>query len=79
MKLVLMPALTLAALVATGVRGLPLAAGVLLLACPTAASSQPLVLETGGDETLAGDIVAITTFLCPLTLVGWLTVLYALG
>jgi malate permease and related proteins len=79
MKLVLMPALTLAALLAAGVRGLPLAAGVLLLACPTAASSQPLVLETGGDDVLAGDIVALTTFLCPLTLVGWLTVLYAIG
>jgi predicted permease len=78
LKLILMPALALVLLWMAGVRGLPLAVGVLLLACPTAASSQPMVLEIGGDEALAADIVALTTFLCPLTLVGWLTVLYAL-
>ena len=79
MKLVLMPALALALLLALGVRGLHLAVGLILLACPTAASSQPMAVEMGGDEALASDIVAVTTFLCPFTLVGWLIVLYALG
>ena len=79
MKLVLMPALALPLFLFLGVRGLPLAVGLLLLACPTAASSQPMALEMGGDEALASDMVAVTTFLCPLTLVGWLMVLYALG
>jgi predicted permease len=79
LKLVFMPALALGLLRAAGVTGLPLAVGVLLLACPTAASSQPMVLEMGGDDALASDIVAITTFLCPLTLVGWLMVLLTMG
>jgi len=79
MKLVLMPALALPVFLLMGVRDLPLAVGLILLACPTAASSQPMALEMGGDETMAADIVAVTTFLAPLTLVGWLIVLYAVG
>jgi malate permease and related proteins len=79
MKLVLMPALALPLFLALGVEGLPLAVGTILLACPTAASSQPMAVEMGGDEALASDIVAVTTFLSPFTLVAWLIVLYALA
>jgi predicted permease len=79
LKLVLMPAIGIGLLLAAGVDGLPLAVAVILLACPTAASSQPMALEMGGDEALAADLIAVTTVLCPLTLVGWLMVLYALG
>lgn len=79
MKLVLMPALALPLFLALGVRGLPLGVGLILLACPTAASSQPMAVEMGGDEALASDIVAVTTFLAPFTLVAWLIVLYALA
>jgi predicted permease len=79
MKLILMPAVACVLLLAMGLHGLSLAVGVILLACPTAASSQPMALEMGGDEALAADVVAVTTFLCPVTLVGWLVVLYAIG
>lgn len=77
-KLVLMPAVALPLMLALSVDGLPLAVGLILLACPTAASSQPMAVEMGGDEALAADIVAVTTFLCPFTLVAWLVVLYAI-
>ena len=78
MKLVLMPAIALPLMLLMDVSGLPLAVGLILLACPTAASSQPMAVEMGGDEALASDIVAVTTFLSPFTLVGWLVVLYAI-
>jgi predicted permease len=79
MKLVLTPSLALLVFLAMGLKGMPLAVGLLLLACPTAASSQPMAVEMGGDDALASDLVAITTLLCPLTLVGWLLVLFALA
>jgi predicted permease len=79
LKLVFMPALGLGLLLAAGVHGLPLAVALLLLACPTAASSQSMASEMGGDDALAADLVAVTTVLSPLTMVGWLVVLYALA
>jgi predicted permease len=74
-KLFFMPALGLAIFYALGLRGAPLAVGVILLACPDAAGGHAMATEYGGDEELAGELVAITTLLCPLTLVGWLSVL----
>ena len=74
-KLLFMPALGLAIFYALGLRGAPLAVGVILLACPDAAGGHAMATEYGGDEELAGELVAITTLLCPLTLVGWLSVL----
>jgi len=76
-KLILMPALGLALFYALGVRGAPMAVGVILLACPDAAGGHAMAAEYGGDEELAGELVAITTLLCPLTIVGWLSVLAA--
>jgi len=77
-KLLVMPALGLATLWHLGVRDVPLAVGIILLACPTAAVSHAMALEMGGDEALASDLVAVTTLVCPLTLVAWLTLLQSL-
>ncbi len=74
-KLILMPAMGLGLFYAMGVHGAPLAVGVILLACPDAAGGHAMASQYGGDEELAGELVAITTLLCPLTLVGWLSVL----
>jgi len=76
-KLVLMPAMGFAALYFLGEREAPLAVGVVLLACPDAATGHAMAAEYGGDEDLAGELVAVTTLLCPLTLVGWLSLLAA--
>jgi malate permease and related proteins len=79
MKLLLMPALGLVVLWRLGVRDTELAVGVILLACPTAAASHALALEMKGDDELATDLVAVTTILCPFTIVMWLAVLQAIG
>lgn len=79
MKLILMPALGLLALWTLGVDGLALSVGVLLLSCPTAAASHPTAMELGGDDVLAGDLVAVTTVLSPFTIIGWLVVLQAVA
>ena len=78
-KLVLMPAVGLLVLWQLGVRDIALAVGTILLACPPAAASHAMAVEMGGDEILAGDLVAVATLLSPFTLVGWLVVLQALG
>ena len=74
-KLILMPAIGLGLFLAMGLHGAPLAVGVILLACPDAAGGHAMATQYGGDDELAGELVAITTLLCPVTLVGWLTVL----
>ena len=75
LKLLFMPALGFALFYAMGLRGAPLAVGVILLGGPDAAGGHAMATEYGGDEDLAGELVAITTLLCPFTLVGWLSVL----
>src|SRR6185295_8053917 len=74
-KLVLMPALGFLLFYAMKLRGAPLAVGVILLACPDASVGHAMAAEYGGDEELAGELVAVTTLLCPVTLVGWLSLL----
>jgi predicted permease len=78
MKLLLMPAIGLLVLWHLNVRDVELAVGVILLGCPTAAASHALAVEMHGDDVLAGDLVAVTTVLCPLTLVFWVAVLQGL-
>lgn len=78
-KLLAMPALGMLVLWFAGVREIALAVGIVLLACPVATSSHAMAVEMGGDDVLAGDLVAITTLLCPFTLVFWLIVLSSLG
>lgn len=78
-KLLLMPAIGFALLWAFDVRGAPLAVGVVLLACPDAATGHAMATEYGGDEDLAGELVAVTTLLCPFTLVGWLSLVSLVG
>lgn len=78
-KLFLMPALGFALLYALNVNGAPLAVGVVLLACPDAATGHAMASEYGGDEVLAGELVAVTTLLCPFSLVLWLSLVSILG
>ena len=78
-KLFLMPALGFALLYALNVTGAPLAVGIVLLACPDAATGHAMASEFGGDEVLAGELVAITTLLCPFSLVLWLSLVSILG
>lgn len=52
---------------------------VLLLACPTAASSVAIVHELGGDTELMAACVVATTLLAPVTMLVWLAVLPGLG
>lgn len=78
-KLLLMPGMGLTLLYLLGVRGAALAVGVVLLACPDAATGHAMAAEYGGDEELAGELVAVTTLLCPFTLVLWLSLVSVMG
>ena len=70
-KLGLQPALTWWLLDLFGLRDLPLAVGVLLLAAPTAVASYPVAADLGGDTDLAGAAVVLSTLAGLATYVGW--------
>lgn len=60
-RLVMVPAVFLALAVALGFQGPALGALLALFASPVAVSSYPMAQELGGDDELAGQIVAIGT------------------
>jgi len=74
-RLLVMPAAAYALASLVGLEPVYTIGLVILLGCPTAASSVPLARELGGDEQLMADCVAATTVLAPLTLLLWLLVL----
>jgi predicted permease len=78
-KLAVMPALGLGLMRLLGLRAEVLVVGVILLACPDAATGHAMAAEYKADEELAGELVAATTLLCPFTLVVWLAVLSTLA
>jgi predicted permease len=73
LKLLLMPALTLALCLALGLDPLPTAMAVLFMALPTAATSYVMARAMGGDAPLMAAITSSEHALAILTLPLWLT------
>jgi predicted permease len=75
-RLIGLPALTLAVGLAIGLSGLPLAIALICAATPTAPNSYVLARELGGNTTLAANFIAAQTLLAALTLpLTWLVIL----
>jgi malonate transporter len=71
-KLLLAPALTLAAGWVLGAAPMALTAAVILNACPVAMASVAMARQLGGDDRWLAAAIVATTVMSPLTLLGWL-------
>lgn len=78
-RLVLIPGifLTLGALL--GFRGVEFAGLIGVFASSTAVASFTMAQQMGGDAGLAGDIVVVTSALCPLTIFCWSMLFKGIG
>jgi len=74
-RLLLVPLLALASAYVFGISGPPLTALIVLCAAPVAVASYTMAKEEQVAPELAGDLVAITTFLSLVTVSGWVTLL----
>ncbi len=78
-KLVILPAVMIAAAVLFGLRGAQLAPVFGVFATPTAIASMVMAHNMGGDSELAGQIILVTTLISVVTIVGFVFALRALG
>ncbi len=78
-RLVVVPAVAWVICLAAGLGPIPTTCVVLLLACPTAVASVPMARQLGGDVPDMAAMVAATTLLCPVTLLGWLVLATGYG
>ncbi|MBO4359835.1 MAG: AEC family transporter [Eubacteriaceae bacterium] len=78
-KLILMPLVLCTAAALLGIRGADLIAVLVYSGAPTAVNSYSTAVSMGGNGTLAGQIVALSSALSILTLFCWLCALGALG
>jgi len=78
-KLIIIPTIALLAAVSLGFSGIELAVIVSIIATPTAVSSFSIAKEMNADYELAGQIVAVTCFLCIFTLFIFIVGLTQLG
>lgn len=67
-RVILLPALALAAAIPMGFRGVPLLGILLAFGCPVSVSSFTMAAEMGGDAELAGQIVLMSTAVSCITL-----------
>lgn len=78
-RLFFIPLITVASGILLGFRGNDLVAVLAVFASPTAVASTPMAQSMGGDGKLAGEIVAVTSAGCILTIFLWVFVLSGLG
>lgn len=78
-RLLIVPLISLIIAVILGFRGEALACLLVISGSPVAVSSFAMAQQMGGDETLAGQVVVISSALCLLTLFGWIFTLSFLG
>ena len=78
-RLVVFPALAVAAAALLGFRDIEFVSAMLLFATPTAVASFTTAQQLGGDASLAGNIVLVTSIGCSVTLFGWSVLFKALG
>lgn len=79
MKLVVMPAVFLFLGYQLGFRGMEFAALLGVFATSNAVSSFAMTRQLGGDAELAGNLIVVTSVLCPFTLFGWCFLFKLLG
>ncbi len=72
-KLVVLPAIGLAAWRWLGLAPAAYLPALILLACPTATVTYVMGREMGGDADLAGAVVSLSTLLSGATFLGWLS------
>lgn len=78
-RLILIPTVVLMVAVSLGIRGDALIAVLAIFASPTAVASAPMAQSMGGNGSLAGEIVALTSVGCIFTLFGFVLVLLKFG
>ena len=78
-RLFIVPAVFLTVGYLAGFRGIEFAALIGAFASSTATTSFTMAQQMGSDAELAGDIVIVTSALCPLTLFLWSAVFTSLG
>ena len=78
-RLVVVPAIFLPLGALLGFRGVEFAGLIGTFASSTAVASFTMTQQMGGDAALAGDIVVVTSALCPLTLFCWCMLFKTLG
>ena len=78
-RLVVMPAIFLLLGALLGFRGVEFAALIGIFASSNAVAAFTMTQQMGGDAGLAGDIVVVTSTLCPFTIFGWSFLFKSLG
>ncbi len=68
LKLVGLPAITLAACVAFGAQGLPLAVAVMFASLPNSPTSYSMTRQLGGDHTMMAALITVQTFAAVATM-----------
>ncbi len=78
-RLVIVPAIAIFFAVLLGFNGEALACVLIAFGAPVAVSSFSMAQQMGGDETLAAQVVVVSSALCLLTLFGWIFVINSMG
>ena len=78
-KLIVLPLIIVAGAIPLGIRGANLIAVLVYSGSHAAVNSYSTAVSMGGNEELAGEIVALTSLLCVFTLFVFLTILSTLG
>ena len=78
-RLLVIPALFLPLAYFLGFRGLDFAALIAVFGSSSAATSFTMAQQMGGDADLAGNIIVVTSLLCPLTVFLWSMIFKSLG
>jgi len=78
-KLVIVPLIIIPIAVLMGFTGEALACLLVVFGGPVAVSSFPMAQQMGGDETLAVQVVVLSSALCLVTLFCWISALSYLG
>lgn len=78
-RLIIVPSIVVALACACGFSGVAMVALVSIFAASTANASFTMAQQMGGDAELAGDIVAVTSVACPVTLFAWSFALMSMG
>lgn len=78
-RLVVIPALFLSIAALLGFRGVEFVALIGVFASSNAVASFTMAQQMGGDAVLAGDIVVVTSALCPFTIFCWSLLFKSLG
>ncbi|MBQ4505859.1 MAG: AEC family transporter [Firmicutes bacterium] len=78
-KLIVMPLVLVTGAVLIGIRGADLIAILIYSGSPAAVNSYSTAVSMGGNEELAGEIVAVTSLLSVFTLFVFLTVMGGMG